>query len=274
MKRTAVLCLISSAFTASAGAQLGERNELGVRMGHVHLLVPDVEEHKRFWTEMLGGRIVRNGPLELIEFPGIYVMLTQVDDAEPPAGAIVDHFGFFVNDMEAGLERWRSGGLEIEPTQNPNEVYLITPGRIRVEVYGEPQLADQPIAATHIHYYAHDVPAIKAWYVSVFGANPSWRPCVACISNPRMHATADIGSVNLTLAPSDTQRLPTRGRGIDHVGFDVEDIDAFVRRLDARGIALEGPVREVPGMSLKFAFLTDPWGTRIELTEGLAPRER
>jgi hypothetical protein len=87
-----------------------------------------------------------------------------------------------------------------------------------------------------------------------------------------MHQTADIGSVNLTLAPATTQRGPTRGHAIDHVGFDVENLDAFVTTLEARGMVLEAPVRQIPGTSVKSAFLTDPWGTRIELTEGLAPR--
>ena len=36
-------------------------------------------------------------------------------------------------------------------------------------------------------------------------------------------------------------------------------------------IKLDVPVRQVPGANLKVAFVTDPWGTYIELTEGLAP---
>ena len=51
----------------------------------------------------------------------------------------------------------------------------------------------------------------------------------------------------------------------------MENLDAFVRHLEAAGVALEGPVRTVPGTTVRIAFLTDPWGTRIELTEGLAP---
>jgi catechol 2,3-dioxygenase-like lactoylglutathione lyase family enzyme len=86
-----------------------------------------------------------------------------------------------------------------------------------------------------------------------------------------MYQTADIGPVNLTLTPSDEPRLPTRGRAIDHVGFDVANLEAFVRHLESAGVALEGPVRTVSGTKVKMAFLTDPWGTRIELTEGLAP---
>jgi hypothetical protein len=86
-----------------------------------------------------------------------------------------------------------------------------------------------------------------------------------------MYQTADVGRVNLTLTPSHTPRLPTRGRTIDHVGFDVAHLDTFAKHLEAAGVAPEGPVRTVPGTHVKIAFLTDPWGTRIELTEGLAP---
>lgn len=258
-------------FVAPAHGQLGERNQLGVRMGHVHLMVRDIDAHKSFWTELMGGELVRNGSLELIEFPGVYILLTQADDPPPPSGSIVDHFGFIVQDMSAALERWKAAGVEIDPTENPNEVYVIAPDRVRVEVYGEPAVPT-PIAMNHIHYYPLDIPAIKAWYVAVLGANPGRRPCVACISRPRMIQAADLPQVNLSFSQGEAERLPTQGRAIDHIGFDVEDLDAFVDMLEARGVQIDGPVRELPGTAVKSVFLTDPWGTRIELTEGLAPQ--
>lgn len=264
-------CALALALGGPAHAQLGERNQLGIRMGHVHLMVRDLDAHKRFWTSIMGGTLVRNGPLELIEFPGVYVMLETAQDPPPPAGSIVDHFGFIVKDMPAALARWNAAGVKTEPTENPNEVYVLAPDAIRVEVYGEPAVPT-PISMNHIHFYPADIPATKAWYVRVFGANPGRRPCVACISRPRMIEAADMPGVNLSFSPSETQRLPTRGRAIDHIGFDVEDLNALVRMLATQGIALEGPVRQVPGTTVKTAFLTDPWGTRIELTEGLAPR--
>ena len=69
---------------APATAQLVEANQIGVRMGHVHLAVTDVEAHKRFWIGLMGGTLVRNGPLELIQFPGAYIMLRKVDVPAPP----------------------------------------------------------------------------------------------------------------------------------------------------------------------------------------------
>jgi len=268
MKATCALAL-ALFFITPVNGQLGDRNQLGLRLGHVHLMVRDVDAHKTFWTTQMGGKLVRNGAFELVEFPGVYVMLTEADDPPPPAGSIVNHFGFIVNDMPAALERWRAAGREIEPTENPNEVYVIAPDQVRVEVYGEPTVPT-PIAMNHIHFYPVDIPAMKAWYVAVFGGNPGRRPCVACISTPRMIQTVDLPQVNLSFSQGESALLPTLGRAIDHIGFDVEDLEAFVDRLEARGIQTDGPVRELPGTTVKSVFLADPWGTRIELTEGLA----
>jgi len=51
----------------------------------------------------------------------------------------------------------------------------------------------------------------------------------------------------------------------------VQDLDGLIRSLDAKGVTIEAPVRQVPGTRIRVAFLTDPWGTYIELTEGLTP---
>jgi predicted enzyme related to lactoylglutathione lyase len=123
----------------------------------------------------------------------------------------------------------------------------------------------------HIHYYASDIPAMKAWYVKTFGGIPGQRACVACISKPRMIETADLPGVNLSFAQADKPQAPTKGRSIDHIGFEVKDLEAFAKNLEAQGIKLDQPVRQIPNSKTKIAFLTDPWGTYIELTEGLAP---
>lgn len=267
--------LIAAAFSvvaaaSAAHAQLVEPNQVGVRMGHVHLVVRDVDAHKQFWTTMMGGTIVKNGPLELIQFPGVYVMLRKGEPSGPPAGTIVNHFGFIVRDMKAALARWRAAGLAIEPTENLNEVYVVAPDGIRVEVYGEPALPTD-VSMNHIHFYPADIPAIKAWYVRMFGANPGRRPCVGCISKPRMIEADDLPGVNLSFSPATRPPEPTKGRALDHIGFEVDDLDAFVKGLEAKGVKLDGPVRQVPNTALKVAFLTDPWGTYIELTQGLSP---
>src|SRR5438128_1972601 len=122
---------------------------------------------------------VKNGPLELIQFPGVFIMLRKTETpVEPPAGAIVNHFGFTVKDMPAALAKWKAANLTIDPTENPNEVYVNAPDGIRLEVYGEPALPT-PVSMNHIHYNAPDIPGIKAWYVKAFGANARARGSAA-----------------------------------------------------------------------------------------------
>jgi catechol 2,3-dioxygenase-like lactoylglutathione lyase family enzyme len=200
----------------------------------------------------------------------VFIMLSKAESPAPPAGSIVEHFGFIVKDMPAALAKWKAAGIKTEPTENPNEVYVLAPDGIRLEVYGEPALPT-PVSMNHIHFYPADIPAIKGWYVKAFGANPGRRPCVACLSTPRMIETDDLPGVNLSFSPGDKPPLPTRGRSLDHIGFEVEHLEAFVSSLEAKGISIEAPIRQVPGTKVRVAFLTDPWGTRIELTEGLAP---
>jgi catechol 2,3-dioxygenase-like lactoylglutathione lyase family enzyme len=255
---------------APALAQLAPPNQAGVAMGHMHLAVKDVDAQKQFWVSMMGGTLVKNGPLELIQFPGVFIMLRKSDSADPPAGSIVNHFGFVVKDMPGSLAKWKAAGLKIEPTENPNEVYVNAPDGIRLEVYGVPSLPTS-VQMNHIHYAASDIPGIKAWYAKTFGAIPGQRACVACISKPRMIETDDLPGVNLSFAGAEMPQAPTKGRSIDHIGFEVTNLDAFAKKLEAQGIKFDVAVRQVPNSKTKIAFLTDPWGTYIELTEGLAP---
>ena len=174
--------------------------------------------------------------------------------------------------MKGARARWKAAGVEIEPTENPNEVYVHGPDGIRVEVYGEPALPTA-VSMNHIHFYpsAVDVPAIKRWYVTAFGANPGRRPSIAAISSPRMIEADDMPGVNLSFSQGTKAPGPTKGRSLDHIGFEVDNLEAFVATLAAKGINIEAPIRTPAGTKLKIAFLTDPWGTYIELTEGLAP---
>jgi hypothetical protein len=81
----------------------------------------------------------------------------------------------------------------------------------------------------------------------------------------------DLPGVNLSFSPGTMPPLPTKGRSLDHIGFEVKDLKTFVAGLEAKGIHIEAPIRQIPNTKLSIAFLTDPWGTYIELTEGLAP---
>jgi catechol 2,3-dioxygenase-like lactoylglutathione lyase family enzyme len=264
-----IAVLAAIAFTVlPACAQLAPPNAAGVTMGHIHLFVKDVDAQKKFWTTTMGGTIVQNGPLMLIQFPGVYIMLRQAEPTGPPAGSIVNHFGFAWKDLPATLAKWKANGVEIEQGGNPNQGYVHGPDGIRVEFFGDPSLPT-PVAMNHIHFYPMDIPAMQAWYAKMFGGVPGKRQRQ---SQPGLIDSDDIPGANLSFSPGTTALAPTKGRSLDHIGFEVKNLEGFTKGLEAKGIKLDEAIRLAPNNTTKVAYLTDPWGTRIELTQGLAPQ--
>ena len=66
-----------------------------------------------------------------------------------------------------------------------------------------------------------------------------------------------------------TPTVGTTGRAIDHIGFEIKNLEAFTKLLEAQGIKLDRPYTKVPALGIAIAFIKDPWGTNIEMTEGL-----
>jgi hypothetical protein len=49
----------------------------------------------------------------------------------------------------------------------------------------------------------------------------------------------------------------------------VKNLAEFLKKLEAQGIKPSVSLRRVEALGLSIAFIVDPWGTNIELTEGL-----
>ncbi len=281
--RIGTFCIVALLTATSLPAQLTPPNAAGVTLGHIHLIVKDVDAQTRFLVDMLGGTVVKNDKLTEIQFPGVYILLRQGDSSGPNETAVVDHFGFIIRDLPPFIEKWKAAGLKVTQAAAArlhNQAYVTGPEGTHVEIFGDPSLTT-PVQMDHIHYYLppDDVPAIQAWYAKMFGLVPSTRESV---SRPGNFMATDLlssnlpNNMNLSLAAvpasAAVKRGPTKGHLIDHIGFEVKNLDAFYKKLQAQGVEFEGPVRQSANAKyLKTAFLTDPWGVRIELTEGLAP---
>jgi hypothetical protein len=115
----------------------------------------------------------------------------------------------------------------------------------------------------HIHFLldGEGVPAeMQAWYVKEFGATPGKR-------GPS--GTADIPGSSLTFGVSPTPVVGTRGRALDHIGFEIKNMEAYSKKLEADGVKLTTPFRLMPQLGISLAFIADPKGTGIELNETL-----
>jgi catechol 2,3-dioxygenase-like lactoylglutathione lyase family enzyme len=258
-----LLALLLPAFALTpAAAQLVPPGPSGVSMGHMHLTVRDLDANNAFFA-LLGGKPVKNGPLQLIEFPGMYIMLRKGEPTGGSVGSSVNHFGFQVRDMNDWLPKWKAAGLKMD-IPRPTQVYLLTPDDIRVEVLEDKNLKTA-VAGHHIHFDVDTaaIPEIQAWYVKTFGAVAGKRG---------QFEAADLPGVNLTFTKqAPGPYAPTKGRALDHIGFEVKNLPALLAKLEASGVKLDRPYSKVANSSVSIAFFTDPWGTYIELTEGLQP---
>jgi catechol 2,3-dioxygenase-like lactoylglutathione lyase family enzyme len=138
--------------------------------------------------------------------------------------------------------------------------FVMGPDDTKVELI-ENKAVTHPIVMHHVHFAAPDVAAMQAWYVKTFAARPGTRAGFEA---------ADLPGVNLTFSPAPEAVVGTRGRTLDHIGFEVRNLEQFCKQLEAGGITLDRAYTQVPALGIAIAFLTDPWGTSIELTEGLS----
>jgi hypothetical protein len=246
-------------------AQVAAPNDAGVSMGHVHFLVQDVEPYKKFWAAM-GGTPGKLGQNDVFKFPGVLILVRKGDNTGGTVGSIVNHIGFHVPNTTEALARWKAAGLKTEVGANPGQGFVYAPDDVtRVEIL-EDKTQTVPIVFHHVHFYiadaagASNVLEMQSWYAKMFGAKPGKRA---------QFDAADLPGANLTFTKSDTPTVTTKGRVLDHIGFEIVGLEAFCKKAEANGVKFDVPFTKRPDLGISLAFITDPWGTYIELNEGL-----
>jgi catechol 2,3-dioxygenase-like lactoylglutathione lyase family enzyme len=268
MKATiAFVFLLAAAFAVPAAGQLAAPNAAGVSLGHIHLYVSDVPAQQKFWA-MMGGVPVANQRLEMIQFPGVFILVRKAEIKGGTVGSIVNHIGFVWKDLPAAMAKWQAAGYKIEQAGDPNHGFILGPDGIRLEFSGDPSL-QVPVKINHVHLYPQDIPAMKAWYAKVLGGVSG--KC-ARGGAPDGIDCVDVPGVSLAMSQSETKLDPTAGRSLDHIGFEVKNLPEFLKRMEDEGVNItQGLTASNFVSTMRVAFITDPWGTKMEITEGIAP---
>ena len=278
--RCALLLAILLSTVHDGAAQLAPANRAGVAMGHLHYRVRDVSANVAFW-ESLGGQSVRVGSVQAVRFQDVFVFLTQGDYSGTSEGAVVNHIAFRVPAF-AALEK---AGIKVQRLAGfPGVGKTNTPEGERVELFEDAALnltvtpdegkhvsgSDRhnrpvgvPVAFHHVHLYVpgEEHLAAKAWYVRMFGG----------IGGKRSNYDAvDLPGINLNFSGGRTS-APMKGRTLEHIGLEITGLEAFCKRLESMGVKFDAPYRKNTD-GIATATILDPWGTVIELTEGLRGR--
>ncbi len=287
--RTAILALAAllSCSAPSAWAQLVSHPNAPVRVGHYHLNVTSLEDHKKFWVDALGGKAMKFGSLDVIEFPDAFLFLHVQKPAGPTRGTAFDHIGFAVPNVPAMAMKLAAAGYKETTSREPKPgeapaassgtsavygrfAYFLGPDGAKIELVTSDQKDAAPIVAHHIHFINKQYVEMQQWYMKAF--NATLRP-----GQTDFFIGADLPGVGYSLnffrweGDQSITHVPTAGRVVDHVGFEVKNLVAFCKELEAKGIKLTRPYqqRDAAMNNIATATIIDPWGVSIELTEGL-----
>ena len=276
------LTLLVLAPASNASAQLLAAKDGPIVYGHHHLNVTNMDEAKKFWVDAIGGVLIKVGPenREIIKFPNALILLRAQKPTAGSKGSTVDHIGFSVKNLRQVVDRIKAGGFRmVTSAEAPSNVkvqddigiveagpvsgiaYAMAPDETKVELV-EMKAQAAPIASHHFHFFGMNK-EMQAWYMQTFGAS------TLDSANPAAFISASLPGLTMNFSPSQAPVAGTQGRAIDHIGFEVRNLEAFTKKLEAQGIKLAAPYRQVPALGISIAFITDPWGSYIELTEGL-----
>lgn len=267
---------------SGASAQLLAAKDGPIVYGHHHLVVTNVADQKKFWVDTLGGVAVTIGTQnrEIVKFPNALLFMNPGKPTGGSRGSTVNHIGFSVPNLRQTVDKLKAGGYkmvtasEAPPTVKVQDdigltsggdvsgiAYVIGPDDVKVEIV-EIKKQTAPIVSHHVHFFSQKPEEVQAWYVKVFGSKARAAATNGIIGS-------DLPGIGLSVSNSATAVAATRGRVIDHIGFEVKGLEEFVKKLESQGIKLDRPYTPVPALGISIAFITDPWGTYIELTEGL-----
>lgn len=249
------IVVIGILITLPAVAQRGAPN---VTFGHIHINSADPDKTLAFWTDLIGLSTWSRDSLSGVSTLGVLILVTRSAPAGPSAGSAIDHIGFKVPDLQPFIDKLaRTSYKSSQPAGD--RLMIDGPDGVRIEL-AEDSSMYAPLEFDHIHFYTTRTSELQAWYAKVFGARPGG------VDQP---ASSFISGATLSVTHADSVS-PTAGRAIDHIAFEIRNLESFCKKLAAAGIKFDSPYQALPELKISTAFLTDPSGARIELTEGLA----
>lgn len=125
-------------------------------------------------------------------------------------------------------------------------------------------------AINHVHIRSNDPTASAAWYSLHFGAKvlssrevmPGTITITMDTGSPvRLNISSQREGESQERAVADINRL-----GLEHYGFDTDDIEADIAHFEAAGVRVVMPITDV-GSGSKIAYIEGPDDVVIELVQ-------
>lgn len=243
-------------------AQLPAPNSEGVSAGHHIFRVKDVDAANKFWMT-LGGEPTALANIKLMKFPGVLLFISAPRGANPAPSlggnhaTTVEFVTFKVKDLKALVAKLNEAGIASKSEKGT--VTLVGPDDVQVRLTEDKKLAE-PIVSDGLVMNVSDAAEVSAWYAKWFGAK---------IGKSGPNTIGEIPGAKIVFQVTKDPIAPTKGHSLGLLGFEVTDLKDFVKRYQDAGGKLDGQIATAQAANLSVVQLTDPWGTSIEVSQGL-----
>lgn len=224
----------------------------GPSLTHIHVNSADPDAAISFWTGVLGTSTYSQGEQRGVSMLGGVILFSKSAVSGPSAGSAILHIGLRVPDVQLFLAKTAKTPFKSKTLSTPEGDTLLIEGPDGVQI----ELAENSDMYTsldfgHVHLQSPKVAEMQAWYAKYLGARPG-----------ADELSSRLGGAAVVFSAAETV-VPTRGRAIDHLTLETRDL-AGLRQ------ALEGGGTSVDASKAPAIWFTDPWGTRIEVTQAPA----
>jgi hypothetical protein len=190
------------------------------------------------------------------------VMTVSAQTLPPPegsVGSVVDSIGLEVKSLRETLAALQALGVMPETGQTATTATVMSPEKVKVVLTETPSLTTAS-ASNELVLKVTNPSEGAAWYAKWFGAT---------VVTEGSDVVARLPGMNMRFVKTTETLAGTRGRGLDHIGLDVHDLQAALTRMQDGGVTVNSAYRTANiGFITALAFVTDPSGTYIELNEG------
>ena len=205
-------------------------------------------------------------------------------DAKPNSGGTkgttVNHLGFQVPNLRQAIDRVKAAGF---PMVTREEITAVPPEAVKDDMAFNPFMETfvaMTMGPEGTKVELVENPALRrrqSRFITCTSSTPRRQRCgtgksvlLGAIPGSRgKFMTAELPGVSLTVSASPQPVAGTQRTGLDHIGFEVERLEELVRKLSIAGRKTPGVGCSAGDAGIRSALFTDPWGTSLELTEGL-----
>lgn len=225
------------------------------KQDHVHYMVPDPAKAAEWYARHMGGTL-KAGRGASIDYGKLVLRFSQLDKPGASDGSVIDHLGFSFADLPAKLAELQAAGVKIvSPLRDAPGIFKLAfiedPWGGKIELVEDSAM----LGLHHIHLRGPDPDALLGWVQQTFGGE-------AVKMKERIPAIKQ-GEVWVLALKSEQATQRSEGHVIDHLGYAVDDLEATLKALQAKGISAP----PAQGDGAKFTIIESPLGIRVELIQ-------